>query len=100
MSGLGGGLLAVYLRHVSPQVFELWQSLIILIMGIAGGMGTILGPMLGAYGLSFLTEWLRSTEQYQDLIYAGLLVIFVMLLPNGLATLRRHLSAFRNKSSG
>lgn len=100
MSGIGGGLLAIYLRHVSPTVFDMWQSITILIMGIAGGMGTIIGPMLGAYALSFLTEWLRSTEQFQDFIYAGLLVLFVMLLPQGIMTLRRRLAAFRKKTDG
>lgn len=100
MSGLGGGLLAVYLRHVSPTVFDMWQSITILIMGIAGGMGTIIGPMLGAYGLSFLTEWLRSTEQFQDFIYAGLLIVFVMLLPQGIITLRRQFSSFRKHNTG
>lgn len=100
MSGLGGGLLAIYLRHVSPTVFDLWQSITILIMGIAGGMGTIVGPVLGAYGLSFLTEWLRSTEQFQDFIYAALLIVFVMLLPQGIITLRRQLSVFRKKGDG
>ena len=100
MSGIGGGLLAIYLRHVSPTVFDMWQSITILIMGIAGGMGTIIGPVLGAYGLSFLTEWLRSTEQFQDFIYAGLLIVFVMLLPQGIITLRRQFSALRKKTDG
>lgn len=44
VSGFGGGLLALYLRHVSPNVFEIWQSATILIMGLVGGMGTIIGP--------------------------------------------------------
>lgn len=87
ISGFGGGLLALYLRHVSPNVFDIWQSATILIMGIVGGMGTILGPLLAAYGLTFLSEWLRGAQEYQDLIYAGLLVIFVLVMPKGVAGL-------------
>jgi len=85
-AGLGGGLLALYLRHVGPNVFELWQSATILIMGIVGGMGTIIGPFLSAYGLTFLSEWLRGTEEYQDFIYAALLIVSILILPKGLAS--------------
>ncbi|PLT33327.1 branched-chain amino acid ABC transporter permease [Bacillus sp. V5-8f] len=87
ISGLGGGLLSLYLRHVSPNVFDVWQSATILIMGVVGGMGTIVGPLVSAYGLTFLSEWLRGTQQYQDLIYAGLLIVFLLLLPKGIASL-------------
>ena len=73
MSGVGGGLMAVYLRHVGPDVFDLWLSVTVLIMGIGiGGIGTIIGPFIAAYGLTFLTELLRSTQKYQDIIFASI----------------------------
>lgn len=83
LSGFGGGLLAIYLRHVGPNVFDLWISVTILIMGIVGGIGTIIGPFFAAYILTFLPEVLRSTEQYQDFIFALILILSVFLLPNG-----------------
>ncbi|MCM3584679.1 branched-chain amino acid ABC transporter permease [Mesobacillus maritimus] len=100
-AGLGGGLLALYLRHVGPNVFELWQSATILIMGIVGGMGTIIGPFLSAYGLTFLSEWLRGTEEYQDLIYAGLLILSILILPNGLASVGAYVKRkFKERGKG
>ena len=59
LAGLGGVLYAYHLRHVGPEIFGLFTSFAIVIMGIVGGMGTILGPALGAYFLTLLGESLR-----------------------------------------
>lgn len=83
LSGFGGGLMAIYLRHIGPNVFDLWLSVTILIIGIVGGIGTIIGPFFAAYILTFLPEVLRSTQQYQDLIFALILILSIFFLPNG-----------------
>src|SRR5699024_1379334 len=83
LSGFGGGLMAIYLRHIGPNVFDLWLSVTILIIGIVGGIGTIIGPFFAAYILTFLPELLRSTQQYQDLIFALILILSIFFLPNG-----------------
>lgn len=94
LSGIGGGLLAIYLRHIGPNVFDLWLSVTILIIGIVGGIGTIIGPFFAAYILTFLPEVLRSTEQYQDLIFALILILSVFFLPNGFI---RFIDRFKNR---
>jgi branched-chain amino acid transport system permease protein len=53
-------------------------------MGIVGGMGTILGPAIGAYFLTLLGESLREVETYRILIYSSVLIACVMLFPQGL----------------
>jgi branched-chain amino acid transport system permease protein len=53
-------------------------------MGIVGGMGTILGPALGAYFLTLLGESLREVETYRILIYSSVMILCVMLFPRGL----------------
>lgn len=83
LSGFGGGLMAIYLRHIGPNVFDLWLSVTILIIGIVGGIGTIIGPFFAAYILTFLPEALRSTQQYQDLIFSLILILSIFFLPNG-----------------
>jgi branched-chain amino acid transport system permease protein len=99
LAGLGGVLYAYHLRHVGPEIFGLFTSFSIVIMGIVGGMGTILGPALGAYFLILLGESLREVETYRILIYSGVMIVCVMLFPQGLwgigASLRRMASGLR-----
>ena len=83
MSGLGGGFMVMHLQHVTPEVLDLWVSVNILIMGIIGGMGTIIGPFFAALFLTALTEWLRGTGEYQDLILSVILILAVLLMPKG-----------------
>ncbi len=99
LAGLGGVLYAYHLRHVGPEVFGLFTSFSIVIMGIVGGMGTIVGPALGAYFLTLLGESLREVETYRILIYSSVMIVCVMLFPQGLwglgASLRRLVSRLR-----
>jgi branched-chain amino acid transport system permease protein len=87
LAGLGGVLYAYHLRHVGPEIFGLFTSFSIVIMGIVGGMGTILGPALGAYFLTLLGESLREIETYRLLIYSAVMILCVMLFPRGLWSL-------------
>jgi len=87
LAGLGGVLYAYHLRHVGPEVFGLFTSFSIVIMGIVGGMGTILGPAIGAYFLTLLGESLREIETYRLLVYSGVMILCVLFLPRGLWSL-------------
>jgi branched-chain amino acid transport system permease protein len=53
-------------------------------MGIVGGMGTVVGPAIGAYFLTLLGESLREIETFRILIYSAVLILCVMLFPKGL----------------
>jgi len=52
-----------------------------------GGMGTIVGPLIGAIVLSLLNEYLRVIEEYRIVVYSGLLILFIYLAPEGFANL-------------
>lgn len=84
LAGLGGVLYAYHLRHVGPETFGLFTSFSIVIMGIVGGMGTIIGPAMGAYFLTLLSESLREIETYRLMIYSSVMILCVMLFPQGL----------------
>jgi branched-chain amino acid transport system permease protein len=96
-AGLGGVLYAYHLRHVGPETFSLFTSFSIVIMGIVGGMGTIIGPAIGAYFLTLLGESLREIETFRILIYSAVLILCVMLFPRGLWGLGNALRGFIRK---
>lgn len=92
LTGMGGVVLTYYLRHVGPGSFSMWMSMTIVLMGIVGGVGTIIGPALGGYFLTVLSEALRSMRDMQDLIFSVILIAAVLAFPAGLAGLGRSIN--------
>jgi branched-chain amino acid transport system permease protein len=54
-----------------------------------GGLGTLIGPILGATTLTLLSESLRALEKFQLVIFGALVLLTVLFLPTGLAGLGR-----------
>lgn len=100
LAGLGGVLYAYHLRHVGPEMFGLFASFQIVIIGVVGGMGTIVGPVLGAYFLTLLGESLREIETYRILVYSAVLIISVMLFPRGFWSLGAVAGWLRARAGG
>jgi len=86
MAGLGGSLYAHYTRFVSPEVFLFTYTVTMVIMVVAGGKGTLAGPLAGAVLFTVLPETLRAAAswQWQMLAYGVLLVLLVFFLPRGI----------------
>jgi branched-chain amino acid transport system permease protein len=86
MAGLAGGLYAHYVRFVSPEVFLFTYTVTMVIMVVAGGKGTLAGPIVGALLFTALPEALREATswQWQMLAYGVILVLLVFFLPRGI----------------
>jgi len=86
MAGVGGSLYAHYTRFVSPEVFLFSYTVTMVIMVIAGGQGTLAGPVVGALLFTVLPEALREAVswQWQMLAYGVVLVLCVFFLPRGI----------------
>jgi branched-chain amino acid transport system permease protein len=86
MAGLGGGLYAHYIRFVSPEVFLFTYTVTMVIMVVAGGKGTLAGPVVGAVLFTVLPEVLRAATswQWQMLLYGVLLIVVLFFLPQGI----------------
>jgi branched-chain amino acid transport system permease protein len=85
IAGLAGGLFANWGEIVTPSLFSLGQSAEIIIWCIVGGLGTRLGPVLGAAGLAYLKFMLGQQAVIDNTLITGLiLVLFVLFLPKGI----------------
>ena len=94
MAALAGCLFANWAEIVTPGVFSLGQSAEVIVWTIVGGLGTLVGPMLGAVVLGTLKLLLgQQTLIDNSLVLGAILVLVVLLLPRGLlptlATLAR-----------
>ena len=87
-SGLSGALLVIYLGTVSVSlVVSIAVVLQIIISAIIGGRRTIIGPVLGAFFIILLRQWLQPLEQLSYAVVSILGLIVLMLLPDGLISI-------------
>lgn len=86
MAGAAGSLYAHYTRFVSPEVFLFGYTVTMVIMVVAGGKGTLTGPVVGAVLFTALPEALRelTSWQWQMLLYGVLLILTIFFLPKGM----------------
>jgi branched-chain amino acid transport system permease protein len=84
MAGLAGCLFANWAEIVTPRVFSLGQAAEVLIWVIAGGLGTLIGPILGAIALGYVKLLLgEQTLIDNSLILGAVLIIVVLGIPRG-----------------
>jgi branched-chain amino acid transport system permease protein len=110
LGGVSGAFLASYLGTVTPNQFTFSFSIFILAMVVLGGLGSIWGVVVGAIVLSAINNYLLPRVLYDvpskvgldfDLsqissgIYGLLLVIIMLLRPEGLVPERRHRMSLR-----
>jgi branched-chain amino acid transport system permease protein len=86
-AGLAGGLYAHLTAYISPDSFNLWVSVSILVMAIFGGLRTFIGPFLGAAFFTLIPEFTQELKQYQLLAYGAILMCSYTFLPQGMAGL-------------
>ncbi len=92
LAAVAGSLIAVYISYISPGYFDLHMSVFVVIALIFGGVGRIPGAVLGTLVLTALPELLRFIPYLpstilggtRDLIYATILVFFMLYRPQGL----------------
>jgi len=90
-AGIAGSLFAHYITFIDPSSFTLMETILILLMVVLGGMGSLEGSILGAIILILLPEPLRFIDmpsamlgQLRQIIYATLLIILVIKRPKGI----------------
>ena len=83
-AGLAGALFASRNQFAGPEDFTLMVSINVLCIVIVGGMGSLPGIVLGAFVLKGLPELLRELEDYRLLVFGALLVVMMIVRPEGL----------------
>jgi len=85
--GLAGALMVNYLRFASPEMMSWQRSGELMLMVILGGMGTTLGPVLGAGALVGLEYVLGGITEHWQFILGPILVLIVLFARGGLMSL-------------
>ena len=95
LAGVGGGLFGHYLMYVHTNSFTFIKSIEIIIMIVIGGLGSITGSVLGAVLYITLTEGLRQFSEYRMILFSLLLIIIMIVRPQGILGHREFLTFFR-----
>ena len=106
LGGASGAMWATYQTFIDPNAFSLEMSAKCLIWVMAGGVGTLIGPIVGVVALQYLSLKLGETAFINNLVILGIvLVLLVLLMPRGIVPtlhdwLRKPLALVRRRSRG
>lgn len=84
MAGTAGALYAHYEGYLQPDSFDFMRSIEIIIIVAIGGLGSTTGAVAAAVLLTILPEMLRASNELRMVIYSGLLVLFMLVRPQGM----------------
>ena len=95
LAGIGGALYAHKLQFISPDQFDILQSIDLLLMIVVGGLGSVHGAFLGAIFLISMPQLISLTKDHlppvigqapglQSVVYGAVLIAFVLFEPLGI----------------
>ena len=88
LGAVGGGLLASLSTYLDPAQFGITQSVYFLAVAVVGGMSSPFGAIIGSAMFILIPDLLQTFQSYLGLVFALLLLGFIVLRPNGLASVR------------
>ena len=80
-AGVAGALYAHAVEFISPEGFNFLRSFEIIVMVILGGLGRPVGVAVAAILITLLNEWLRDLSQYRMVVYALIIILFMIFRP-------------------
>jgi branched-chain amino acid transport system permease protein len=83
-AGLAGGLIVHAIQLVTPRMFTFIRSFEVVVMVVLGGLGSVTGSIIAACVLTVALEALREFQQYRMVVYSILLIVLMLLRPQGI----------------
>ncbi len=86
--GVAGGIYSYFLTYIDPGfVFDIFTSVSMVLIAILGGRGTLWGPVLGAFIMQPLANWVVGQfggTQIHLTVYGGILLLVMLFMPQGI----------------
>jgi branched-chain amino acid transport system permease protein len=93
-AGVAGSLLAIAIAFVNPDTFPVSLSILLLTGAVVGGLGSIVGPLLGAFFVEFVPLYAQDISNEAPTVVYGLILVLVMFVaPTGVTGLVRRVRA-------
>jgi branched-chain amino acid transport system permease protein len=88
-AGIAGAFHAHFMRIAGPSNLDLFLSFQAIIWTVFGGITSIYGPVVGVFLMYPLMEFLRVVPEIRMLIFAGIVVLILLFMPEGIAVFIR-----------
>jgi len=95
VAGAAGAFYASFVGTLVPDAFFITESFTVLAMVIVGGMGTLIGPVLGAVLLTVLPELLRGIGDLRLIVYGVSVTLVVIFMPGGIVQAAKRVASSR-----
>jgi branched-chain amino acid transport system permease protein len=82
--GVAGGLFAFAKGSISPETIHVGRSIDALVMVLLGGIQTLSGPIVGAAAYTMLQDEIRRTTEYWHAMLGGVILLLVLVFPQGI----------------
>ncbi|HEX5326959.1 MAG TPA: branched-chain amino acid ABC transporter permease [Acetobacteraceae bacterium] len=85
--GIGGAMFAALVGHLTPVSFDLTELILEFAIIMVGGLGSLIGSVIGAVVITAAPQVFANFPGFQELVFGVLIVLVILFLPNGLASL-------------
>lgn len=100
LAALSGVLSAHYTKFVTPGSYETAFMVSLIVMVVLGGRGSVAGAVIGAAFIVPLTDLLRDTKEWENIIYGLIVLLTLRFVPDGLSSLPRRARALLARRRG
>jgi len=97
-AGLAGGIYASLIGSISPSVASIGMTFNFIMYILLGGITTLAGPIIGAFVIPILLEYLQFLQDYQMILFGFLLIVVIIYFPSGFLGLYKTVSEKLKKS--
>ena len=84
---LEAGEICALIGHLTPPAFDLTELILEFAAIMVGGLGSLVGSVVGAVVITAAPEFFHGLPGYQELLFGILIILVILFLPRGLASL-------------
>lgn len=84
LAGMAGAFYGHYMMLITPHIPSLDLQFLVLSMTVIGGLGSFAGPIIGAFCLEILSEYIRDWGEYHVLVFGLVALVVARFAPKGL----------------
>jgi branched-chain amino acid transport system permease protein len=100
MAGLAGAFFAHSHQVLHSSDFGLEPMVLLVVFTVIGGTGSVWGPVVGTVTLTIVSEFMREFHYYEILLYGGVLILAMLLVPEGLISVPGRLARLWHRRPG
>ena len=88
LAAVAGGLYSHYMVFINPDHFNIFVSIYVVLYVVLGGVNNMWGPVVGASIMTLLPELVRGLATYRPLVFGAVIIVLLLVRPNGLLAMR------------